>query len=137
MKLARFEYMLFASLRLVWQQKQDAGHKALNSLYSYRKHAFLACARHDIERTAIKMLITLWIFGIVISFSHVRGEQDLELRLNGTNPLEVNITELKSKKTDTELILLFKTIQSSGIILSATGKTGDMLLIELVRGKVR
>ena len=138
MKLARFEYMLFASLRLVWQQKQDAGHKALNSLYSYRRHASLACARYDIlERTAVKMLITLWILGIVISFSNVRGEEDLELRLDGTNPLEVNITELNSKKTDTELILLFKTIQSSGIILSATGKTGDMMLIELVRGKIR
>ena len=137
MKLALFEYMLFASLRSVLQQKQDAEHKALNGFNSYRKHGSLVFNRHGIERTAIKMLLTLWICSVMLSYSNVRGEDDLEIRLDGENPLEVNITELKAKETDTELILLFKTLQSSGVILWATGETGDMILVELVRGKVR
>ena len=137
MKQARIEYMLFASLQLVRQQKQDAEQKASNCFYSQSKHGSLVFRRYHIERTAVKMLLKFWIISIIISFSTVRGGEDLEIRLNGENPLQMNVTELKPKETDTELILLFKTIQSSGIILWATGKTGDTMLIELVRGKVR
>ena len=137
MKQARIEYMLFASLQLVRQQKQDAEQKASNCFYSQRKHGSLVFRRYHIERAAVKMLLTFWIISVVISFSTVMGEEDLEIRLNGDSPLQVNVTEVKTEKTDTDLILLFKTIQSSGILFWATGKTGDTMLIELVRGKMR
>ena len=139
MKQARIEYMLFASLRLVWQQKQDAEYKAVDGFYSYKKHASFVSKMCGIDRTSVNMLLTLWIFSIIIAFSTVKGDEELEFKFKGENLLELNFTEtdLKAAKRDTELILLFKTIQSSGIILWATGKTGDTMLIELVRGKVR
>lgn len=139
MKPARIEYMLFASLQAVWQYKQDAEHKALDGIFSCRRHESVLLKRSDIDSTVVKMLLIVWVFSILIAFSTARGDEDLELRLDGGASIELNIThdELTTEKRNTELILLFKTIQPSGIIFWATGTTGDMLMAELVRGKLR
>ena len=137
MKQAQIECMFFSSLRLEWQQKQDAVMNSVDDLSLDRNDDACLRVKYSKHKTGYKMLL-FWIFGIIIASSTVKGEEDFELKLDGNQKLQLELTgsQIKGNK-DFTFTLLFKTIHPSGVLLWAFGKSGDNLLIEMIRGKLR
>jgi hypothetical protein len=79
------------------------------------------------------MLLSL---ALLLASTYVYIVNAVDYKLDGNSTIIYSPSATFSK-ADSTIHLLFRTAQSSGVLLHARGTNGDFLTLEIVRGKLR
>ena len=127
------------SLRL--RDKVEAKHSRdddgnLATFHRFSKQRAYCCHSERNITNKVNMLF-LCILTMSIALSTVKAEEDLEITLNGSQVIQLELSSRLKASQDIEITLLFRTTFPSGVVFSAFGVNGDFVFIEMIRGKLR
>ena len=82
-------------------------------------------------------MFTYFMMIVLTVILSVKTEEELEITLNGTQFITYSPLPSPTSHFDSDVRLLFKTIQPTSLLYYASGNSGDYVLLELIRGKLR
>jgi hypothetical protein len=77
-----------------------------------------------------------WWIAIVLFSVHLYVGRAVDYKLDGKSYI-IYSPSAKSSKTYSMIHMLFRTAETSGVLLHARGTNGDFITLEIVRGKLR